>query len=136
MTFLLRLQNIDKSVRKGIAGRVFWNDLTADTLYKEIKRILTDPTFQRNSKIISNVFRDQKETPLERAIWWIEWTLRNPNADHMRGVTDFNFIQLQSIDVLAFIFVVILLILWVIKLSICGLLKCLSIKNREKEKKE
>lgn len=89
-----------------------------------------------NSKIASNVFRDQKETPLERAVWWVEWMLRNPNANHMRSEADINFIQLQSIDVLAFIFIVILLALWLIKLVICGVLKCLLIGYSKKAKKE
>lgn len=62
-------------------------------------------------KIISRSFRDQKETPLDRAVWWIEWSMRNPNATHLRNVdSNFDFIQLQTLDMLAVLFG-----LWVVK---------------------
>lgn len=110
--------------------------MSADTLSNEIRQIMTEPSYQENIKIISNVFRDQKETPLERAVWWVEWLIRNPNANHMRSIADFNFIQLQSIDVLGFIFVVICLALWFAKLFVCGFLRLFSGGNVMKTKKE
>lgn len=109
-------QNNDKSVRKGIAERIHWDDLTADHLYEKITKVLTDPSYAANMKAVSRAFRDQKETPLDRAVWWIEWSLRNPNATHYRSVgSNFNFIQLQSLDVIGVLFLFVLFGLWVVK---------------------
>lgn len=33
----------------------------------------------------SKRFRDQATKPLDRAIWWIEWAIRNPNAEHLKS---------------------------------------------------
>lgn len=86
--------------------------------------MLNDPSYAKNMKLVSDLFRDQKEPPLERAVWWIEWMLRHPNATHLQSVGfEFNLIQLQSIDVLAFIFVMIWLCLWTLKILICFLIR-------------
>lgn len=55
--------------------------------------------YKENMKIISKFFKDQKELPLDRALWWIEWAIRNPSPVN-RG-KNFNFVQIQSIDVIS-----------------------------------
>lgn len=49
---------------------------------------------------LSNLFRDQLETPLERAVYWTEFVLRHNGAEHLRlGSRDQNFIQRNLVDV-------------------------------------
>ena len=43
--------------------------------------------FTENAKIISNRFRDQPQKPLDRAVWWIEYILRNPKPAHLQSPT-------------------------------------------------
>lgn len=63
-------------------------------------------------KLRSERFRDQKELPLERAVWWINWVLRNPKPDHIQSPTmKLGFIKSNNYDLL---FVFILLISFVI----------------------
>lgn len=132
------LQNIDKSIKKGIAERIFWADLSTEHLYGKIKRMLDDPSYAENIENVSKVFRDQKETPLERAVWWTEWILRNPNAKHLRNVgADLNFFQRQSLDVLAVLFSVILFVVWItlrIFFVICKVLGSFILKSDKKKK--
>lgn len=102
---------------------IFWKDLTRDHLLGKIKRILETPSYTENVREASALFRDQKEPPLERAVWLIEWALRHPAAKHLQSVGhDFSFIQLQSLDVLATIFAAILVVVWVLKRMICCIL--------------
>lgn len=101
------LQNIHKSVDKGIAEFLYLSDLTKENLYEKLHSMLTNPKFEENIQITSKAFKDQKETPLERAIWWIEWAIRNPNVSHFKGNRQkLNFIQIESIDVYAFLTII------------------------------
>lgn len=34
-----------------------------------------------NMKHVSDVIRDQPEPPINRAMWWIEWVMRNDNQE-------------------------------------------------------
>lgn len=116
---------------------IYWNDLTRDHLYGKIKQILETPSYAKSMTEVSALFRDQKETPLERAIWYIEWTLRHPNATHLQSVgNEFTFVQLQSIDVLATIFTGVLFIGWMLKCVICCILRGVIGKVGEKKRRK
>lgn len=58
--------------------------------------------------IRSKNFRDQPEKkPLDRAIWWIEFILRNPNPSYLRSpVLDLGFFKSNLYDVILMAFVV------------------------------
>lgn len=108
------LQNIRKSVDKGIAEMLYFSDLTKENLYEKLHSLLTNPKFQENIQITSKAFKDQKETPLERAVWWIEWAIRNPKVSHFKGNgQNLNFVQIESIDVYAFLAIIFSTIVWV-----------------------
>lgn len=86
---------------------ILWAELSTELLYKKIVTIMENPQYTDQAKTYSQLFRDQKETPLERAVWWIEWILRNPNTSHMRSFgSELSFSELQSIDVI-FVFIII-----------------------------
>lgn len=60
----------------------------------------------QNMKQLSKVFRDQPEKPLERAIWWVEWVLRNPEANyHQSSAIDKSLARKYAYDVLLVIFI-------------------------------
>uniref|UniRef100_T1GTV6 Uncharacterized protein n=1 Tax=Megaselia scalaris TaxID=36166 RepID=T1GTV6_MEGSC len=58
----------------------------------------------------SRSFRDQPFTPLETAIFWVEYVIRHGGAPHLRNAgMDLNFIQYHNIDVFAVIGAVLLI---------------------------
>lgn len=92
-----------KVKRLGIAESLDFYSLTYNSTKATIRKVLEDPKYLTNVQKLSKQFKDQKETPLERACWWIEWLLRNPNVDQLKSpVHRLGFVAGNSFDVIAF----------------------------------
>lgn len=101
-TMFYILQNSFKSVKKGFAEQLLIKDLSTITLTEKIRKLLSDQKYKVSVDAASKAFRDQKDKPLERGLWWIEWAMRNPDVVHFKSSgIDLSFIQIQSIDVIA-----------------------------------
>lgn len=92
-------------IKKAEVGEVLsLMDLTVNETISTIRRVVENPKYRENMKIKSKIFRSQKETPIERAVWWVEWLVNN-SPDHLKSPTvNMNFIQSNSYDVIFFIF--------------------------------
>ncbi|XP_031638676.1 UDP-glucuronosyltransferase 2C1-like [Contarinia nasturtii] len=113
-------QNLMKTKRLGISEGVDYFSLSKAELKKTLHKVLEDPLYSINALKWSAKFRDQKEKPLDRAVWWIEWLLRNPDCDHLKSpVLQLGFIVGNSYDIIAFIILLVTVIL-IISLKIFG----------------
>ncbi|KAG4075278.1 hypothetical protein HA402_003069 [Bradysia odoriphaga] len=104
--------NIRRSVARGFADVLYVKDLSTELLYTKLNNLLTQPKYRESVKLASATFRDQKETPLERALWWVDWVIRNPKINHFRSEHELNFLQVESFDVIAFVTTVLLVIVF------------------------
>lgn len=53
---------------------------------------------------LQRLFRDRQNTPLETAVWWVEYVLRNPDVSHLRPAGfNQNWFVRRQIDVWAFL---------------------------------
>lgn len=51
--------------------------------------------------------------PLDRAVWWIEWILRNPDPTYLRSPTlDLGFFRSNIYDIILFYFILVPFIIW------------------------
>lgn len=70
----ISIQNLLKAIRNGFAEGVDFHAMTTEIIKENLKKILEYPKYYANAKKISVLyyrdFRDQKETSLERVIWW------------------------------------------------------------------
>uniref|UniRef100_A0A182JC23 Glucuronosyltransferase n=1 Tax=Anopheles atroparvus TaxID=41427 RepID=A0A182JC23_ANOAO len=71
--FADQFRNINYCVAAGIAKRLRIQNFKATELVNAIKEILGEEKYAKKMKEVSRLFRDQPETPLERAVWWCEW---------------------------------------------------------------
>ncbi|XP_055607049.1 UDP-glucosyltransferase 2-like [Uranotaenia lowii] len=109
-------RNLEKSMRAKVAERLNVFSLTTNDIVQTIRKVLEDPGYRNRMQEKSALFRDQPERPLDRAIWWIEWALRHPNAKSIQSPTmKLGFWRSQSYDVVLFIVVVILAIRYLLK---------------------
>ncbi|VEN40700.1 unnamed protein product [Callosobruchus maculatus] len=92
--FADQFPNLKLMEKKGLARIVYYNSITEDSMYKSIREMLDNPKYSKNMKDTSNRMRDQPQTPLERAIFWIEYSIRHNGS---------GFLNLKSRDLPLFI---------------------------------
>lgn len=85
-------------------------------------------------KKASERFRDRSETPLQRAIFWVEYLMRHKNADFLNtGARHMNFVTSTSLDVIVFfIFLVVVAATLLLKFGQIALRMCLHRKDKLK----
>lgn len=122
-----------KAVDKGIAEVLYVSDLTLESICEKILLLMSNPKYREKMQKFTNGFRDQKETPLQRAVWWIEWSIRNPDVFE-KYEQDLNFLQIESVDVISFLTVVCGFLLYVLIFLLkhcCRILFCCK-SNRKR----
>lgn len=94
-------------------------------------------SYRQAVKKLSNIFLDEMNKPLDRAVFWVEYVLRHQGAVHLRSAArDLNYIQYFSIDVLAAFLAVIIVNILILKAL---LKKCFGSKSKpalDKKKKQ
>ncbi|XP_043652752.1 UDP-glucosyltransferase 2 [Drosophila teissieri] len=82
--FFDQFNNMHRVQLAGMAKVLDPNELNADTLIETITELLENPSYGETAKEMAESFRDRPMSPLETAIWWTEYALRNRDTSHMR----------------------------------------------------
>ncbi|XP_055688536.1 UDP-glycosyltransferase UGT5-like [Lutzomyia longipalpis] len=110
-----QFSNIEYCVGSGFAEEEDITKIERNSFKKLIIKMINDPKYKENVKLHSKLFRDQIDSPLERAVWWTEFVMRHPNMTFMSPpYTDVSPFIRHSWDVLAFIFSIFLIIFYII----------------------
>jgi glucuronosyltransferase len=78
--FCDQIRTIAKSIRLGIAVDLNFRTFTVEDFKKAILTVVEVPSYSENAKRISKLFQDKPQKPLETALWWIDFVMRNPSA--------------------------------------------------------
>lgn len=101
-------RNAQRSTRAEVGVTLDLKNLSKETIRNALLRVLTEEKFSKNMQKRAQLLKDQTESPLDRAVWWIEWVLRHPHSNHMRSpMLDLGYLAKGNFDV--FIFLVVLL---------------------------
>uniref|UniRef100_A0A1B0CI66 Putative udp-glucoronosyl and udp-glucosyl transferase n=1 Tax=Lutzomyia longipalpis TaxID=7200 RepID=A0A1B0CI66_LUTLO len=132
-----QFDNIRMLVRDGLGEHQDLMTIERHAFQRLIERVLKNPKYGENAKARSSAVRDQKESPLERAVWWTEYVLRHPNMTHMRSDSvDRGFIQRHSWDIVVFIYTILLILLYVIYKTAFKILRKMTGKEVNKHKQQ
>jgi glucuronosyltransferase len=82
---VFHFQNSYRCIQFGLAEEVDFMTTTSEIIRNTVLKVLETPKYKENSQLVSKRFRDQKEKPIDRAVWWIEWVIRNPDASHLQS---------------------------------------------------
>lgn len=99
-------RNLFRLINVGVAVKVDVHTLTSQDLQNAIAEVLINPKYRRNMLERSKLYKDQPLKPLDNAIWWTEYVIRNPNPVHLRpaefnlGLLGSHFWDIQIIIIL------------------------------------
>jgi glucuronosyltransferase len=89
---------------------------TDDELKEKLTKLLTDQSYQNNIHKQSQIASDQPLSPLDTAIYWIEYVIRHNGAPHLHySSVDMPFYQYYLLDVYLLIGVIVVLLYYIIK---------------------
>ncbi|XP_058457959.1 UDP-glucosyltransferase 2-like [Malaya genurostris] len=109
-------RNIERCIHMGVAERLELQTLTTERIRDTVRTVLETRSYRDNMKRLSTMFRDQPEKPIDRAVWWIEWVLRHPDADNIQSpVLKLGFLKSNLVDVIAFLALVPIVLVLCIK---------------------
>ncbi|XP_058815961.1 UDP-glucosyltransferase 2-like [Topomyia yanbarensis] len=93
--------NIEYCVQQGVGIRLSIRAFESQQLVDAVREMMGNSRYTENMTKLSKAFRDQSEHPLDRAVWWVEWVLRNPDARMMQSsAIDLHWFAKYSIDVI------------------------------------
>ncbi|XP_051279531.1 UDP-glucuronosyltransferase 2A2-like [Dicentrarchus labrax] len=103
--------NFFRMKARGVAKVLDIATVNKDNFLEALKEVLYEPSYREIMTTLSNLHRDQPMKPLDRAMFWIEFVMRHKGAKHLRTESyKMSMIQYHSIDVVAFLLAVILLV--------------------------
>lgn len=117
----MMFQNAEKAVKSGMALKLDIVTIDKETLSSTISELLNNPRYIDAAQLRSRNFQDQKETPIERALWWIDYVARNEDVSFLKSdkLKRMNYFYKHSIDVIAFLTIVVLLVIFCIAKLVC-----------------
>ncbi|XP_063955821.1 UDP-glucuronosyltransferase 1-2-like [Lytechinus pictus] len=126
--------NAVKVKAKGMGRLLPKDSITYETVKEAITDVLENPRYSENIRKSSRIYRDMQSDPDDVAVYWVEHILKF-GGSHLRSrALELNFIQLHSIDVLAFIVGIVLVVVFLL-FSCCKrcVSRCLKTKKSKME---
>ncbi|XP_040906718.1 UDP-glucuronosyltransferase 2C1-like isoform X3 [Toxotes jaculatrix] len=122
---LLRLQE------RGAGKIIQLSDVNSHSFEQALKEVLHQDSYRQNMQRLSRLHRDQPISPMDQAIFWVEYVMRHKGAPHLR--TEANkmpWYSYYSLDVM----LLLLAAATVLLLSVLAIFRCLCCRNRRKTK--
>lgn len=105
--------NMHHYEREKIAILMKLETINADRFTNAIQNVLNTPLYRTRITELSRIFKDRQNTPLETAIFWVEFICRNGNILKSPAI-DLEWWQVQLLDVYGFLFLVIFITFYLI----------------------
>uniref|UniRef100_UPI0037E8E0A9 UDP-glucuronosyltransferase 2C1-like n=1 Tax=Semicossyphus pulcher TaxID=241346 RepID=UPI0037E8E0A9 len=123
---------------KGAALTVDLNFMKPEDLRDAVNTVINDKSYKENAMWLSSIHHDRPMSPLDEAVFWIEYTMRNKGAKHLRvQAHELTWYQYHSLDVLVFLLSIVLFLIFIfIKACSFCLRKCCGKKGKTKRKAE
>ncbi|XP_047187536.1 UDP-glucuronosyltransferase 2C1-like [Scophthalmus maximus] len=120
--FFDQYDNLLRLKERGGAKILTLATVDAENFLENVQEVLNEPSYRMNMQRLSWLHRDQPTTPLDKALFWIEFVMRHKGAAHLRTESyRLPWYSYHSVDVVLFLVGAVLLVL----LFIFILMRCL-----------
>ncbi|XP_075228069.1 UDP-glycosyltransferase UGT5-like [Lycorma delicatula] len=82
--FVDQESNLLLAEKKGFGQLLKFEDLTTNSLFSALYKVLNEPSFKENAEKLSTILQDVPSTPLETAVYWVEYVIRHKGALHLK----------------------------------------------------
>ncbi|CAL8349765.1 unnamed protein product [Merluccius merluccius] len=109
--------------------------INRDSFLQGIEEVIHEPSYRMNMQRLSSLHRDQPMKPLDHAIFWIEYVIRNKGAAHLRSESyTMPWYSYHSVDVILFLLGILLIMI----LTFVAFVKrlCFCVCRRIKRKRD
>lgn len=111
--------------RLGLGFNIPFTNFNEEKFHLALKTILEDPSYRTRASDFGKLLMDQINTPLDRAVWWIEHVMRHPKLYSGRSpVHKLYWFQYFLLDVIAFylalIFILFMVFTKCLRICCCG----------------
>ena len=114
-----QFENILRLEVRGAAKGVDVTQLTSQNFVETLQEVLHNPSYRDNIKRLSDIHRDKPMHPLDTALFWTEFVMRNKGAAHLRTESyKLPWYSYHSLDVMCLLLAVLFLLVAVMFLSI------------------
>lgn len=122
---LLRLQE------RGAAKILQLGDINGRSFEQGLNEVLHQDSYRQNIQRLSRLHRDQPMTPMDQAIFWVEYVMRHKGAPHLRTEAyKMPWYSYYCVDVL----LLLLTAATVVLLSVLAIFRFLCCRSRRKSK--
>uniref|UniRef100_H3C714 UDP-glucuronosyltransferase n=1 Tax=Tetraodon nigroviridis TaxID=99883 RepID=H3C714_TETNG len=103
--------NAEKMASRGAGIVLNILTVTSENIVQALNAVINDTRYKENVKKLSELHKDRPVDPLELSVYWTEFVMRHKGAKHLKpAVHELNWIQYYCLDVLAFLFTILLLV--------------------------
>uniref|UniRef100_A0A8C6UDG0 Glucuronosyltransferase n=1 Tax=Neogobius melanostomus TaxID=47308 RepID=A0A8C6UDG0_9GOBI len=106
-------ENLSRLKSKGGAVMLDIEALDRQVLGDALKTVLNEASYTNNMKRLSRLHRDQPLSPMDQAVFWIEFVIRHKGASHLKSHSvTLSWAAYHSLDVIAALLSTCLLFMW------------------------
>ncbi|KAI5706750.1 hypothetical protein M8J75_010991 [Diaphorina citri] len=110
-----QLSHVRHIVDLGAGVELSYFNITLESIAWATSIVLNNPRYKASALAASRRFKDRPDSPLNTAIWWVEYVLRHHGAPHLRSAyDDLSWAEFLLLDVLAFVSGVVFLVLYIL----------------------
>ncbi|XP_051535990.1 UDP-glucuronosyltransferase 2C1-like [Myxocyprinus asiaticus] len=122
---------------KGAAVIMDFNSMQTQDLVDGLNAVIKDPSYKKNAMRLSRIHHDRPIKPLDEAVFWIEFVMRNKGAKHLRvEAHNLTWYQYHCLDVFAFLITIVTVVLYIFyKMCKYFIMRC-CFRSKHKSKKE